>query len=141
MIWAPSLVFAHFIKLLLLWLQRIQSVLFWCWLSGDVHFRVFFCAAGRGCLLWPVWSLGKTLLAFALLHSKAKFARYSRCFLTSYICIFYFQTKFTTLWIISNIYRKLCSILKQNAEICCLWTFLPIGWKIFIVIIIKKYVH
>ena len=24
---------------------------------------------GRGCLLWPVRSLGKTLLAFALLHS------------------------------------------------------------------------
>ena len=34
-------------------------------------------------------SLGKTLLAFALLHSvsKAKFACYSRCFLTSYFCI------------------------------------------------------
>ena len=27
------------------------------------------CAVGRGCLLWPVCSLGKTLLAFALLHS------------------------------------------------------------------------
>ena len=31
--------------------------------------RVFSCAVGRGCLLWPVCSLGKTLLAFALLHS------------------------------------------------------------------------
>ena len=31
--------------------------------------RVFFCIVGRGCLLWPVCSLGKTLLAFALLHS------------------------------------------------------------------------
>ena len=31
--------------------------------------RVFSCVAGRGCLLWPVRSLGKTLLAFALLHS------------------------------------------------------------------------
>ena len=30
-------------------------------------YRVFSC--GRGCLLWPVPSLGKTLLAFALLHS------------------------------------------------------------------------
>ena len=30
--------------------------------------RVFFCVFGRGCLLWPVRSLGKTLLAFALLH-------------------------------------------------------------------------
>ena len=27
------------------------------------------CVVGRGCLLWPVCSLGKTLLAFALLHS------------------------------------------------------------------------
>ena len=31
--------------------------------------RVFCCVVGRGCLLWPVHSLGKTLLAFALLHS------------------------------------------------------------------------
>ena len=31
--------------------------------------RVFSCVVGRGCLLWPVHSLGKTLLAFALLHS------------------------------------------------------------------------
>ena len=29
----------------------------------------FLCVVGRGCLLWPVSSLGKTLLAFALLHS------------------------------------------------------------------------
>ena len=31
--------------------------------------RVFSCVVGRGCFLWPVHSLGKTLLAFALLHS------------------------------------------------------------------------
>ena len=31
--------------------------------------RVFSLVVGRGCLLWPVCSLGKTLLAFALLHS------------------------------------------------------------------------
>ena len=31
--------------------------------------RVFSCDVGRGCLLWPVHSLGKTVLAFALLHS------------------------------------------------------------------------
>ena len=31
--------------------------------------RVFFCVVGRGCSLWPVRSLGKTLVAFALLHS------------------------------------------------------------------------
>jgi len=29
---------------------------------------VFFCVVGRGCLLWPMRSLNKTLLAFALLH-------------------------------------------------------------------------
>ena len=31
--------------------------------------RVFSCVVGRKCLLWPVSSLGKTLLAFTLLHS------------------------------------------------------------------------
>ena len=31
--------------------------------------RVFSCVVGRGCLLWPVHSLGKILLAFALLYS------------------------------------------------------------------------
>ena len=31
--------------------------------------RVFSCVVGRGCLLWAVRSLGKTLLVFALLHS------------------------------------------------------------------------
>ena len=30
---------------------------------------VFSCVVARGCLLWPTHSLGKTLLAFALLHS------------------------------------------------------------------------
>ena len=32
-------------------------------------YRVFSCVVGRGCLLWPVCSLGTTLLAFAQLHS------------------------------------------------------------------------
>ena len=31
--------------------------------------RVFSCVVGKGCLLWPVHFLGKTLLVFALLHS------------------------------------------------------------------------
>ena len=30
--------------------------------------RAFSCVVGRGCLLWPVHSLAKLLLAFALLH-------------------------------------------------------------------------
>ena len=51
--------------------------------------RVFSCVVGKGCLLWPVRSLGKTLLALPclILYSKAKFACYSRCSLTSYFCI------------------------------------------------------
>ena len=31
--------------------------------------RVFSCVVGRGCLLWPVCSLDRTLLTLALLHS------------------------------------------------------------------------
>ena len=34
--------------------------------------RVFSCGVGRGCLLWPVHFLGKTLLVFALLHSAVQ---------------------------------------------------------------------
>ena len=51
--------------------------------------RVFSCVVGRGCLLWLVRSFGKTLLALLcfILYSKAKFACYSRCFLSSYFCI------------------------------------------------------
>ena len=51
--------------------------------------RVFSCVVGRGCLLWPVHSVGKTLLAFALLHfdSRTKLASYSSYLLTSYFCI------------------------------------------------------
>ena len=30
--------------------------------------RAVSCIVGRGCLLWPVHSLGRTLLAFALIH-------------------------------------------------------------------------
>ena len=51
--------------------------------------RVFSCVVERGCLLWPVRSLGKTLLPLPCFipYSRAKFAYYSRCFLTSYFCI------------------------------------------------------
>ena len=51
--------------------------------------KVFFCVVGRGCFLWLVCSLGKTLLAFALLHSvfQDQISCYPTCFLTSYFCI------------------------------------------------------
>ena len=37
--------------------------------------RAFSCVVGRGCLLWSVCFLGKTLLAFALLHSSFRTPR------------------------------------------------------------------
>ena len=51
--------------------------------------RVFSFVVGRGCVLRPVHFVGKTLLVFALLHSvlQAKFACYSRYFLTFYFFI------------------------------------------------------
>ena len=47
--------------------------------------RVISCVVGRGCFLWPVCSLGKTLLALSCFipYSKAKFPCYFMCFLTS----------------------------------------------------------
>ena len=47
----------------------LQTTRFWP-IKGPQHMcRVFSCVVGRGCLLLPVPSLGKTLLAFVLLHS------------------------------------------------------------------------
>ena len=61
------------------WLYRESFSIFGCKEYNQSDFggdhlvmsmcRVFSCVAGRGWLLWPVCSLGKTLLAFALLHS------------------------------------------------------------------------
>ena len=65
---AASLVFADCIELLHLALQRYNQSDF-----GVDHLvlsmcRVISCVVGRRCLLWPVCSLGNTLLAFALLQ-------------------------------------------------------------------------
>ena len=62
---APGLVFADWIELLHCWLQiNLISVLtiWWC------PCVVFSCFVERGCWLWPVCSLGKTLLALAWFH-------------------------------------------------------------------------
>ena len=53
---SPSLAAKNIINLILV------LTTWWC------SCGVFSCVVGRGCLLWPVCSLGKTLLAFALLH-------------------------------------------------------------------------
>ena len=51
--------------------------------------RVFSCVVGRGCLLWSVHSLDKTLLAFALLHFvlQGQFCLLFRVSLDFYFCI------------------------------------------------------
>ena len=66
---APSLVFADCIELLHFGCKEYNQSDF-----GLDHLvmsmcSVFSCVVRRGCLLWLVHSLGKTLLAFALLHS------------------------------------------------------------------------
>ena len=53
---SPSLAAKNIINLILV------LIIWWC------PFVVFPCVVGRGCLVWPVHSLGKSLLAFALLH-------------------------------------------------------------------------
>ena len=65
---APGLVFADCIAFLHFGRKEYNQSYF-----GVGHLvmsmcRVFSCAVGRGCLLWPVLSLGKILLAFDLLH-------------------------------------------------------------------------
>ena len=54
---SPSLAAKDIINLIL------ALTIWWC------PCIVFSCVVGRGCLLWPVHSLGRTLLTFALLHS------------------------------------------------------------------------
>ena len=51
--------------------------------------RVVCCVVGKGCLLLPVCSLGKTLLTFSLLHFvlQGQICCYSGYLLTSYFCI------------------------------------------------------
>ena len=49
-------------------LNHFTFTFFQYWPSGDSMWRVISCVVGRRCLLWPMCSLGKTLLAFALLH-------------------------------------------------------------------------
>ena len=42
---------------------------FWCQPSGDTHVKGLLLCCWNRVFVWPVHSLGRTLLAFALLHS------------------------------------------------------------------------
>ena len=57
---SPSLAVKNILNLILL------LTTWWCLCV------VFSCIVGRGCLLWPVHFVGKTPLAFALLHSTPR---------------------------------------------------------------------
>ena len=64
--------------------------------------RVFPCVAGRGCLLWPVCSLGKSLLAFALLHFVFQGQIYLLTVYNSYscfICLLDFLLAYVSSWL------------------------------------------
>ena len=60
---APGLVFADCIELLHLWLQRNNQFDFCVDHLVMSMCKVFSCIVGRGCLLWPMCSLGRTLLS------------------------------------------------------------------------------
>ena len=86
---APGLVFADCIKLLCFGCKEYNESDF----SID-HLvmsicRIFSCVVGKGCLLWQIHCLGKTLLAFDLLHFVLQGQMYLllQVSLTSYICI------------------------------------------------------
>ena len=65
---APGLVFADSIELLHLWLKEHNQSNFSIDLLVMSMCRAISWVVGKGCLLWSVCSLDKTLLAFALLH-------------------------------------------------------------------------
>ena len=65
---APSLVFVDFISFSIFGCKEYNQSDFGVDYLVMSMCRVFSCVVGRGCLLWPVHSLGKTLFALAFLH-------------------------------------------------------------------------
>ena len=86
---APSLVFADCIGLLHLCCKEYYQSDFGIDYLVMSMCGLFSCDIWRGWLLWPVCSLGKTLLAFALLRFvlQDQICLFSRYLLTSYFCI------------------------------------------------------
>ena len=54
-----GLVFPDFVELLHLRMQRMQSIWFWYWPFVDIH--IISGVVGKGCLVWPQYSLDKTV--------------------------------------------------------------------------------
>ena len=63
--------------------------------------RAFSCVVGKGCLLWPVRSLGKTVLTFALLFSQDCF----RLFVvpSKFLDCFSFTSVKNAIWVLVGI--------------------------------------
>ena len=86
--------------------------------------RVLSCVVGRGCLLQPVCSLGKTLLAFALLHFilQGKLVCY---LLISYFCILSYMSN-----LIKEKYaciEQMCLHLSKKDRILTKASFISLG--------------
>ena len=62
--------------------------------------RVFSCVVGRGCLLWPVHSLGKTLFAFSQLH----FVLQGQTCLLLQVSLDFLPLHFNPLWWIRHLF-------------------------------------
>ena len=69
--------------------------------------RVFSCVVGRRYLLWPVCSLGRTLLAFVLLHSIVQ-DQICLLLLVSWLPTFAFQSPIMNIHININMYIYVC---------------------------------
>ena len=80
--------------------------------------RVFSCVVGIWCLLWPVCSLGRTLLTFALLHSVLEGQIYSRHYIDVLLEFGFLSLKVT-------LFLEYCScqeIVKDFFKIFCLYS-------------------
>ena len=121
---SPSLAAKNIIKLI--------SVLtiWWC------PCVVFSCVVGRECLLWPMRSLDKTLLAFALLHSVLQV---QTCLLLQVLLdflLFAFQSpimKRTPFWGVSS--RRSCRYSQNRSTIAS--SALLVGASTWITVILN----
>ena len=125
--------FSDSIALLNLWLQRIHHQSDF----GIDHFVMFlcsviFCVAASGCLLQPIRSLGKTLLAFALLQFAflGQLACYSIYLLISYfvltILLYYINKQED---IISEINVQYLEFLEYRRKIILMIIDLKVMWE------------
>ena len=84
--------------------------------------RVFSCVVERGCMLWPVCSLGRTLLAFALLHSvlQGQICVLLLVILDSYFCIPVPYNENDTFW---GCFIKALAGLHRTVQLQLLWYY------------------